>query len=181
MGGEAYTKCGQPVSFGATRERPVIKVDIAPQWRFRRDHDRVPTIVLLELLNDIRTTGRITSAAARSKFSYRHAWGMIEAWGNIFGAPLVERRRGKGTKLTALGEKLVWAGQRFQARLGPQLQNISQELEAEINTILSEGGGLSASTQVMASRFQRCATGFPVRPISQSTCGMSPIRPRSSR
>jgi molybdate-binding protein len=31
---------------------------------------------------------------------------------------------------------LVWAGQRLEARLGPQLQNLSQELEMEINQLL---------------------------------------------
>ena len=40
----------------------------------------------------------------------------------FFGVPLVETHRGKGTALTAFGEKLVWAGERMQARLGPQLK-----------------------------------------------------------
>jgi molybdate-binding protein len=51
----------------------------------------------------------------------------------------VERKRGSGTSLTPIGDKLVWAGQRLQARLGPQLQNLSQELETEINQLLPRG------------------------------------------
>ena len=35
-----------------------------------------------------------------------------------------------------MGEKLVWAGQRLRARLRPQLENLSQELETEINQLL---------------------------------------------
>jgi hypothetical protein len=54
----------------------------------------------------------------------------------FFGTPLVERRQGRGTLLTTFGERLVWAGQRLQARLGPQLQNLAQELESEINALL---------------------------------------------
>ena len=52
--------------------------------------------------------------------------------------PLVETHRGKGTTLTAFGEKLVWAGQRMQARLGPQLENLAQELATEIKPFLHQ-------------------------------------------
>jgi molybdate-binding protein len=68
--------------------------------------------------------------------SYRHAWNLIETWSTFFETPLVERKQGRGTSLTPLGDKLVWAGQRLEARLGPQLQNLSQELETEINQLL---------------------------------------------
>jgi hypothetical protein len=40
--------------------------------------------------------------------------------------------------LTAFGEKLVWAGQRMQARLGPQLENLAQELATEIKPFLHQ-------------------------------------------
>ena len=42
------------------------------------------------------------------------------------------KETGRGTNLTPFGARLVWAGQRLQARLGPQLQNLAQELETEI-------------------------------------------------
>ena len=90
-------------------------------------------LVMLDFLNEIRATGKITRAADRARLSYRHSWNLIAKWAEFFDAPLVERRQGKGTRLTPLGDKLVWAGQRLQARLGPQLQNLSQELETEIN------------------------------------------------
>ncbi|HEV3492953.1 MAG TPA: substrate-binding domain-containing protein [Reyranella sp.] len=71
--------------------------------------------------------------------SYRHAWNLIEKWSDFFEVPLVVRKQGRGTSLTPFGAKLVWAGQRLQARLGPQLQNLSQELETEINQFLPHG------------------------------------------
>src|SRR5208282_981541 len=110
-----------------------------PIWRFRRDGDPTSKLVMLDLLNDIRVTGKISRAAVRAGLSYRHAWNLIEKWSQFFQVPLVERRRGSGTSLTPLGNKLVWAGQRLQARLGPQLQNLSQELETEINQLLPRG------------------------------------------
>jgi molybdate transport repressor ModE-like protein len=116
-----------------------IRVEIEPTWRFRREGDLASNPVMLDLLNGIRVTGKITHAASRAGLSYRHAWNLIEEWSGYFGAPLVERRQGSGTTLTPFGDKLVWAGQRLQARLGPQLQNLAQELETEINQLLPPG------------------------------------------
>lgn len=95
-------------------------------------------LVMLDFLNEIRATGKITRAADRAQMSYRHSWNLIEKWAAFFGAPLVERERGRGTRLTPLGEKLVWAGQRLQARLRPQLQNLAQELETELADALPQ-------------------------------------------
>lgn len=117
---------------------PVIKIDIEPVWRFRREEDGQSMLVMLDFLNEIRATGKITRAADRAQMSYRHCWNLIEKWATFFGAPLVKREQGRGTHLTALGEKLVWAGQRLQARLRPQLQNLAQELETELNDVLPQ-------------------------------------------
>jgi molybdate transport repressor ModE-like protein len=111
-----------------------IRIDIEPVWRFHRDDKSM--LVMLDFLNEIRNTGKITRAAQRAEMSYRHCWNLIEKWADFFGTPLVDREQGRGTRLTALGEKLVWAGQRLQARLRPQLQNLAQELESEINQVL---------------------------------------------
>ena len=116
----------------------MIRIEIDPIWRFRRDEDGEAMLVMLDFLNEIRATGKITRAAGHAQLSYRHCWNLIEKWATFFGAPLVERERGRGTRLTALGEKLVWAGQRLQARLRPQLQNLAQELETEINQVLPQ-------------------------------------------
>ena len=94
----------------------MIRIEIDPVWRFRRDQDGESMLVMLDFLNEIRATGKITRAAGRAQLSYRHCWNLIGKWATFFGAPLVERERGRGTRLTALGEKLVWAGQRLQAR-----------------------------------------------------------------
>jgi molybdate transport repressor ModE-like protein len=117
----------------------MIRIEIEPVWRFRRDDDPRSVLVMLDFLNEIRATGKISRAAVQSGLSYRHAWNLIEKWSAFFNAPLVDRRQGRGTTLTPFGEKLVWAGQRLQARLGPQLQNLSQELETEINQFLPHG------------------------------------------
>ncbi len=120
----------------------MIRIEIEPVWRFRRESDGQTMLVMLDFLNEIRATGKITQAADRANLSYRHCWNLIEKWADFFGAPLVEREQGRGTRLTELGEKLVWAGQRLQARLRPQLQNLAQELETEISAALPQQGDM---------------------------------------
>lgn len=117
----------------------MIKVGIAPVWRFQRSGETRALEITLDLLSDIRSTGKLSVAAARAGMSYRHAWNLIEKWSAFFGTPLVERRRGSGTSLTPFGDKLVWAAERLEARLRPLLQNLSQELQTEVNQALSSG------------------------------------------
>jgi molybdate transport repressor ModE-like protein len=112
----------------------MIRIDIEHVWTFRRDGDAMR--LALGFLTDIHTTGKITVAARNAGISYRHGWNLLEKWGAFFGTPLVVRQRGRGTTLTPFGERLVWAGERFEARLGPLLENLSQELETEINQLL---------------------------------------------
>jgi len=124
------------ISFAYLSATLMIRIEIEPVWRFKREGDSTSNLVMLDLLNEIRVTGKISRAADRAGLSYRHAWNLIEKWSAFFEVPLVERKRGSGTSLTPFGDKLVWAGQRLEARLGPQLQNLSQELETEINRLL---------------------------------------------
>jgi molybdate transport repressor ModE-like protein len=113
-----------------------MRIDIETIWRFRKPGSRQPTSVMVGFLKDIRETGKLTIAATRNQLSYRHAWNLVNEWSAFFGTPVVERSKGKGTKLTAFGEKLVWAGERLDARLGPQLENLSQELTTELQALL---------------------------------------------
>lgn len=116
----------------------MLRIDIEPVWRFHRDGSPQSIVVMLGVLRAIGTSGKITHAADTAHLSYRHVWNLLEQWSAFFGVPLVETQRGKGSKLTAFGEKLVWAGERMQARLGPQLDNLAQELATEIKPLLKQ-------------------------------------------
>src|ERR1700742_4829850 len=115
-----------------------MDIEIETVWRFRKEGSPQNIVVMLGVLNEIRKTGKLTSAARDAHLSYRHVWNLVEQWSQFFGVPLVETQRGKGSKLTAFGEKLVWAGERMQARLGPQLENLAQELATEIKPYLEQ-------------------------------------------
>src|ERR1700684_3949287 len=116
----------------------VLHIEIEPVWRFHKEDSPQTVVVMLGVLNEIRKTGKLTSAAKDAHLSYRHVWNLIEQWSKCCGVPVVETQRGKGSKLTAFGEKLVWAGERMQARLGPQLENLAQELATEIKPFLHQ-------------------------------------------
>lgn len=116
----------------------MLHIEIEAVWRFHKEGSPRSVVVMLGVLNEIRKTGKITSAANDAHLSYRHVWNLIEHWTLFFGVPLVETQRGKGTRLTTFGEKLVWAGERMQARLGPQLENLAQELVTEIKPFLQQ-------------------------------------------
>lgn len=116
----------------------MLQIEIEPVWRFHKEGSPQTAVVMLGVLNEIRKTGKLTNAANHAGLSYRHVWNLVEQWSEFFGVPLVETHRGKGTTLTPFGEKLVWAGQRMQARLGPQLENLAQELVTEIKPFLHQ-------------------------------------------
>jgi molybdate-binding protein len=65
--------------------------------------------------------------------SYRFAWDLLRDATAFFGSPLVHMERGKGARLTTLGDKLLWAEQRSDAGLFPQLDNVASELNLEIS------------------------------------------------
>jgi molybdate transport repressor ModE-like protein len=124
----------------ANMHSPMINIDIRPVWRFRGNAgEREFDFLVLNLLEALEQTGKLTSAAAQAGVSYRHAWNLIEKWAGILGAPLVVMERGRGTRLSALGAKLLWAGKRVHARLTPELDSLASELSAALNESLEHG------------------------------------------
>ena len=95
---------------------------------------------LFAMLEGVHEDGSLRAAVNRAGLSYRYAWGLIGRWEKLFGQQLVIMERGRGTRLTPLGEKLLWAQKRVQARLTPQLQSLSAELERELAQVLDVDG-----------------------------------------
>jgi molybdate transport repressor ModE-like protein len=87
---------------------------------------------LFGLLEGIHRDGSLRAAAQQVNLSYRYAWGLIGRWSEHFGQPLVVMEQGRGAHLSPLGTKLLWAQQRVQARLAPQIESLSAELEREL-------------------------------------------------
>ncbi|MFZ3289924.1 MAG: substrate-binding domain-containing protein, partial [Telluria sp.] len=96
------------------------------------------TAALLGLLLAIQESGSIAQAAKAVKLSYRYAWGLLREAERLFGQSLLDTGRGRGTQLTALAQKLVWADRRIAARLSPTLESLASELESELGKMAAE-------------------------------------------
>ena len=110
---------------------------VRPAWLVSNEAGDELDPQLFPVLQAIHDAGKLTLAAQRAGLSYRHAWNLIGRWSEFFGSPLVNLERGRGTTLTALGEKLLWAEQRINARLAPQLESLASELNLEIAKLVT--------------------------------------------
>ncbi len=117
-----------------------MRLELLPRWRWC-DADRVVELepLLLALLAAIGRGASLRAAAAEVGVSYRHAWGMLGCWSERFGAPLVAMARGRGTRLTPLGEALVSGERLIRERLAPLLEEAAGELEQRLAAVLETG------------------------------------------
>ncbi len=77
--------CSRFHNFG----EPMHHIEIETVWRFHKDGSPQTAVVMLGVLNEIRKTGQLTSAAAHAQLSYRHVWNLVDQWSEFFGVPLV--------------------------------------------------------------------------------------------
>lgn len=112
-------------------------VSITPHWTITDDSGQQLSPRLLSLLAEVQEHGSLSGACKHTGASYRHAWNLIRQGQQQLGMPLLNMDRGKGSTLTPLAERLVWAGHRIQARLSPTLESLASELEAELGRVLS--------------------------------------------
>lgn len=121
----------------------MLKVHIRPHWEISFNNDApLDTATLLALLLAIQDQGSIAAAAKAAGLSYRYAWGVLREAEQLFGEPLLETGRGRGTRLTLLAQKLVWADRRIAARLSPTLDSLASELETELGKLRMRGIGM---------------------------------------
>lgn len=113
------------------------EINIKPQWIIRRPGGPALPLRVIDLLVKVHEFGSLSSACKVSGTSYRHAWELLREAEQLFGDALIVMQRGKGSRLTALGEKLVWADRRVGARLSPLLDSLASELGAEIEKVIS--------------------------------------------
>ncbi|MCM5705507.1 substrate-binding domain-containing protein [Larsenimonas salina] len=111
-------------------------MNIAPAWLFRSEDGDLLDPVTFTLLSGIHETGKLTRAAQQAGISYRHAWNLLTRGEQFFGMAMVVMRKGHGTHLSPLGERLLWSEQRLRARLEPQLDSMASELNNQIQQLL---------------------------------------------
>jgi len=114
------------------------QISIRPVWTIQEPDGPPLPQRLIELLVQVHAQGSLLVAARTMGLSYRHAWDVVRQGEAQFGVPLLHMERGRGSRLTELGEKIAWADHRIQARLKPVLDSLASELAAELRRTLSE-------------------------------------------
>jgi len=121
---------------------PRDTVSIKPVWTIQAPGGATLPPRVLELLVQVHAHGSLMAASQHLGMSYRHAWDLVRQGEAHFSASLLHMERGKGSTLTALGEKLVWADHRIAARLKPVLDSLASELAAELDQVLPSASAL---------------------------------------
>jgi putative molybdopterin biosynthesis protein len=84
-----------------------LRVSLSFNAALHRQHHTLDLIELRAALRALADAQSILSAAQMVGTTYRTFWGRLEEYEAILGAPVVEKRRGRGTQLTALGRALL--------------------------------------------------------------------------
>ncbi len=114
----------------------MLRITLQPRWHLSQDGGpALDANTLLALLAAVQASGSISQAGRELDLSYRHAWGLLQQAEALFGQPLLVRGRGRGSALTELGDKLIWADARIGARLQPLLESLASELEGELGRV----------------------------------------------
>lgn len=113
-------------------------LNIVPNWSFEDTDGRRVHVTLLPLLAAIHKRKKLTAAAQDCDLSYRHAWNILQQAEEFFGSAVILKERGRGARLTPLGEVLLQVHQRIDARLHTQMESLAMELNAEVHKVLSD-------------------------------------------
>lgn len=92
---------------------------------------------LLRLLEALSRSDSLRQAADAAGVSYRHAWGLLGAGARALGAPVVELQRGRGARLTPLGERLLQADAHVRATLERQFEKLRSEVRVMLKPAVS--------------------------------------------
>ncbi len=128
---------------------PNVRIRLDLEWEYAGVPDATLNTLLPRLLAAIEEGGTLREAVRRCGISYRHGWGVLEQAATLFGRPVVLLRRGRGSRLTPLGELLLRHHRQAEERLRPQLRELEQRLEAELAGLL--GGKDRSAVRLVAS------------------------------
>jgi len=113
-------------------------LEIVPNWLLSVDKSESLHKETIALLNAIAQKGKLTEAAKQVDMSYRHAWNLLNEGERLLGFPLVSKQKGKGATLTPVGSALLRFNQRLEARIHPQFESLSTELNIELRRAAEE-------------------------------------------
>ncbi|HXJ00230.1 MAG TPA: LysR family transcriptional regulator [Micropepsaceae bacterium] len=109
----------------------------------------------VRLLELIEEQGSIRGAAAAMNMSYRHAWLLLQAVEDTFGAPVISTAtggaKGGGAKLTELGKTVVARYRAIEAQAAQAAASELTELSKAAGSAPPEERGKRAKRQASSS------------------------------
>lgn len=107
---------------------------IVPEYRLQGEgaEKAISITSVMRLLLVIEHTKNMRKACLQEGISYRLGWNLVANLQNQLGALVIDSSPGRGTNLTDLGQRLVWAQRRTEARLGPLLDSMASEISEDI-------------------------------------------------
>ena len=112
-----------------------INFDLNWQINHQGQHQLDP--ILFALLQAIDELGSLKQATDHIGVSYRFAWGLLNKWQDLLGQPLVDLERGRGARLSKLGQTLLNAKHQLDAKFSPDLANFANHIKNELNQLLN--------------------------------------------
>lgn len=131
----------------------------------RRNGDALVRNPLMEMLAAVHAQGSIAQAAKVLDYSYRHVWGALKNWEKTLDRELIVWDKGQRARLTAVGEKLLWAERLAQARMAPQIETLRGDMERAFAQAFDDrvqvlSIGSSENPALLALRDQAALTGL---------------------
>ena len=114
------------------------KIELSYQLTAQRGQHALIRNALMDTLQAVREHGSISAAAVVLGLSYRHVWGALKSWEVTLGQPLIVWEKGQHARLTAFGDKLLWAERQAQARLAPQIEALRGDIERAFSTAFDD-------------------------------------------
>jgi len=114
-----------------------MRIEFNVQWQTTNTNQELDQR-LLPLLEEIHQSGSLQAAAKEIKVSYRTAWELIRYWNEAFHAPLCIKERGRGSKLSPLGHKLIETKRNIDIDYAKTLLPIADKLNNEINALIGQ-------------------------------------------
>jgi molybdate transport repressor ModE-like protein len=119
----------------------MAKIDITVAWLVGERARAAP--LLLQLLRAIRDLGSIQRASSALDISYRNSWGLLESWSAELARPLIDKTRGRGTRLTELGELLLRCDDEVRAALDPHCAKLGARIDRLLGLVPDGPGRLT--------------------------------------
>ena len=125
-----------------------MEIKLQINWSYNDDKAQAIEPVLFDLLRLIQLKGSLKQATQHANVSYRYAWGLLNKWQDRIGK-LVILEPGRGAHLSNIGEAILNANIKMNAKLSPELDNFSTEIKRDLVAI--QANASNASMNIFAS------------------------------